>query len=347
MMNNILKKTTNKKFLIVTSCVTALLTVLAIVLTLVFAFRYAPTVDDRKTLTVTVDDYFFNTNLDEVKDVCENAFEEKYAYCYEGVMSGESELVYVFDKDAPVATIEKAVREAVLSQMKAGGSLEDATQISVTSNLESSEPEIPFSYGYRAVAGVALFAVLAFLYVALRFRLNMGIATAVSILVSAILSTSLVLVTRIAITGSTFYAIAVSVLVTAVFTLLTLSKLRTKLKEETAENESAEEVIVSSVATKEIVIISATLGVALVVIGAIATAVTRWFALTSLVCLVASAFVGLFYLPALYLPMLNKARAKTAGQSKSGYVGAKKGFLKKDKAQDTATQDTTSQETAE
>ena len=342
MMNNILKKTTNKKFLIVSSCVMALLMVMAVVFTCVFAFRYAPTVNDRKTLTVTIDDYFFKTNLDEVKSVCEDAFEEKYAYCYEGVMSGESELVYVFDKDAPVGDIENAVRGAVDAQMQAGGKFADATQISVTSNLESSEPEIPFSYGYRAILAVALFAVLAFLYIAVRFKLNMGIAGAVSIVLSAILATSLVLVTRIAITGSTFYAIAVSVLTTAVFAVLTLSKLRAKLKEETAENESAEEVVASSVATKEIVIISATLGVALVLIGAIATSVTRWFAITSLVCLVASTFVGLFYLPALYLPMLIAQRNKVAGQSKSGYVGAKKGFLKKDKAEvkETATEET-------
>ena len=342
MMNNIFKKTTNKKFLIVSSCVMALLAVMAIVFTCVFSVRYAPTVNDRKTLTVTIDDYFFKTNLDEVKSVCEDAFEEKYSYRYEGTMSGESELVYVFDKDVSVENAEKAVREAVQAQMQVGGKLEDATQISVTSNVESSESEIPTSYGVRAGVAIVLFAVLAFLYIAVRFKLNMGIVAGVSILLSAVLSSSLVLATRMAVTASTIYAIALSVLVNAVFAVLTLTKLRAKLKEENAKEESEEEVIASSVASKEIVIISGTLGVALVLIGAIATAVTRWFALTSLLCLVSATFVGLFYLPALYLPMLSAERAKSAGQSKSGYVGAKKGLLKKDKEQasESATEET-------
>lgn len=328
MMNNIVKKTTNKKFLIVSSCVMALVFVLGILFTCLFAFNYAPTVDDRKTVTVSVDDYFFNTNLDKVKEVCEDAFGEKFYYAYEGEMSGDSELVYVFDKEVNVGEIEKAVRTAVQEQMKTGGKLENATQISVTSSLESSEPEIPFAYGYRAVIAVALFALLAFLYVAIRFKLNMGVITAINLLVSAIVATSLLLVTRIRITGSTFYAIAVSVLVTALFTVLTLAKLRTALKEESAKDANAEDLISSCVATKEITLTASAMAVALVVVGAIATSVTRLFAFTTLLCLVVSTFVSLFFMPALYLPIFNAWRKKQS-ENKSGYVGAKKGFLKK------------------
>ena len=197
--------------------------------------------------------------------------------------------------------------------------------------MESSEPELPFAYGYRAIGAVALFALLAFVYVAIRFKLNMGIATAVNLLVSAFLATSLLLVTRIPVTGSTIYAIAVSVLLSAIFTVFTLSKLRANLKEDGAAEKTAEDLVVDSIATKEITLTAGTLGVALILVGAIATSVTRWFAITSLVCLVASAFVSLFFLPALYLPMLRAELKKSAESSKSGYIGAKKGFLQKKK----------------
>ena len=329
MMSKLLKKTTNKKFLIVSSCVMALLLIAAIVFTFVLGFNYAPTIDDRATLTVKVDDYSFYTNLDNVKEVCEGAFDgEKVEYTCEGVMSGESELLYVFDKDVNVTELEQSVRKAVSEQMKVGGKLEDATEISVTSNLESSESKIPVAYYYRAIGAIALFAVLVFAYLAIS-KLSMGIVAAVTVLVSAILATSLLMVTRIPVTGSTVYAVAVSVLVSAIFSVFTLSKLRVALKEDGATDKSAEDLITSSVATKEIVITAGTLGVALVLVGAIATSVTRWFAITSLVCLVAATFVSLFFLPALYLPMLKAWRKKLTQTSKSGYVGAKKGFLKK------------------
>ncbi|MBE7067734.1 MAG: hypothetical protein E7381_00375 [Clostridiales bacterium] len=332
MTNNLFKKTTNKKFLIVVSCVMALIVVASIVFSFVLGFNYAPTLDDRTTLTVTVDDYYFYSNLDSVKEVCEEAFDgAKVEYTYEGVMSGESELLYVFDKDVNVTELEESVRKAVETQMQAGGKLAEATEISVTSNLESNEPELPFAYGYRAIGAVALFALLAFVYVAIRFKLNMGIATAVNLLVSAFLATSLLLVTRIPVTGSTIYAIAVSVLLSAIFTVFTLSKLRANLKEDGAAEKTAEDLVVDSIATKEITLTAGTLGVALILVGAIATSVTRWFAITSLVCLVASAFVSLFFLPALYLPMLRAELKKSAESSKSGYIGAKKGFLQKKK----------------
>ena len=341
MMSKLLKKTTNKKFLIVASCVMAILLVAALVFSFVLTFNYGATVDDRTTVTVTVDDYYFNTNLDKVKEVCDEAFDgAKVEYVYEGVMSGDSELVYVFDKTTKVGELEKALKTAVETQMQEGGKLADATRISVTSNLEKNEPEIPFAYGYRAVGAIALFAVLAFLYVALRFQLNMGVAAFLSISSGGLLATSLVFVTRLPITGATFYAIAVSVLVTAIFTTFTLSKLRATLKEESNADKSEEELIVSSVATKEIVILASTLGVALVIVGAIATAAVRWFALTSLVCLIAATFVGLFFLPALYLPMLKAQRKKAAESTKSGYVGAKKGFLKKNETEPVAEEKT-------
>ena len=346
MMSKLLKKTTNKKFLIVASCIMAVLLVAALVFSCVLMLNYGATTDDRATVTVTVDDYYFNTNLDKVKEVCDDAFGgAKVEYVYEGVMSGDSELVYVFDKTTDVSKLETALKTAVETQMQEGGKLADATRISVTSNLESNEPKIPLAYGYRAVGAIALFAVLAFLYVALRFRLNMGVAALVSVLLGAILSTSLVLVTRLPITGATFYAIAASVLVTAIFAVFTLSRLRAALKEENNADKSEEELIVSSVAAKEIVILASTLGAALIIVGAIATAVVRWFALTSLVCLIAATFIGLFFLPALYLPMLKAQRRKAAESSKSGYVGAKKGFLKKNK-EETVTEEKT-EESAE
>ena len=134
------------------------------------------------------------------------------------------------------------------------------------------------------------------------------------------LTAAVVLLVRIPVTNSLLYAVALAAPVTAALVMLTLNKLRANLKSELA----ADEWIASSVATEEILAIAAAGGVALVLIGAIATATVRWFALVALIAFAASVFVALMYAPALYLPLRKRADKKAAETTKSGYVGAKK-----------------------
>jgi hypothetical protein len=113
---------------------------------------------------------------------------------------------------------------------------------------------------------------------------------------------------RIPVTVSVSYVFAVAVLLSALMTVFVLNKFRADKETEDFANE-------------EVLLFTALGGAALVVVGAVATAGVRWFALAALVALVVAAFIGLIYAPARCLEWKAVADKKPV---KGAYVGAKK-----------------------
>ena len=300
------------------SLIMAIVLAVSIVITAIFGVNYAATVRDQNTLTVTINRYFYDNRLDEVKAVCTGEFENlSVAYIYNGEMSGdECELVYVFDKTVDLDNVKTALKATFADKTKDGGEW-DGAFIEVATASETSLANIAVSYVVRAAIAVAVFAVLAFIYVAIRYRLYMGLTAAIAIVLSAVMTTAVVLLARIPVTTSVLYVVVISSILAAIFTVLTMNKIRSS-KEEL----SAEEKVYGSVATKEIAVLTAVLGGALVLVGAIATWSVRWFAICALVALLVSALIGLLYVPAVYLPMQKAEDKAAASRSKSGYVGA-------------------------
>ena len=313
-MNKLCPKMKNVTFL---SVIMAIVLALSIVITAIFGVNYAATLKDQNTLTVTINNYFYNNKLDEVKAICEKEFKKlSVSYTYNGEMNGdECELVYVFDKTAKLDEIKIDLKATFANKTQSGGEW-DGAFIDVSTATETVQTNIPVGYTVRAAIAVAVFAVLAFVYVAIRYRLFMGVTVAIAILLSAVMTAAVVLLARIPVTSSVLYAIAISSVLAAIFTVLTMNKIRSNTDEL-----SAEEKVYASLATKEIAAITAALGVSLVLVGAIATWSVRWFAICALVSLLVAALIGLVFVPAVYLPM-KKAEDKAAGRGKSGYIGA-------------------------
>lgn len=334
-MNKLLSKTTKKLPLILMSGIAVLLVALSVLLSALIGVNYAAPVDDAKTITMQMNAFFYNTKLEEAEAVCEQEFERldlKVEYVYKSTMSGDDcEIMYVFAGDTDNAKIASArTNVGILFDNKtqdANDTVFYGADISVTSGSETLYQEIYFSHVWRAVAAVGLFAVLSLVYVALRYKLAMGIVVAANTVLSAALTAAILLLTRIPVSPSAIYAIAVASLLGGIFTVFYFNKVRTALK---AENDKkAEEMtdtatlVVNASAHKEIGVFAVCLGVALVLMGAIATTAVRWFAIVSLIGLVVAAATAIFYAPALYLPLqvaANKAQLKYA----KGYVGAKK-----------------------
>ena len=313
-MNKLCQKMKNVTLL---SVIMAIVLALSIVITAIFGVNNATTVNDQNTLTVTINNYFYNNKLDDVKAVCEKEFKNlSVAYTYNGEMNGdECELVYVFDKTANLDNAKTALKKVFADKTKVGGEW-DGAFIEVATASETLQTNIPVGYILRAAIAVAVFAVLAFIYVALRYRLYMGVTVAISIVLSAVMTAAVILLARIPVTSSVLYAVVISSVLAAIFTVLTMNKIRSN-----TEDVSAEEKVYASTPTKEILAITAGLGVALVLVGAIATWSVRWFAVCALVSLLVAALIGLVFVPAAYLPM-KKAEDKAAVRSKSGYIGA-------------------------
>ena len=313
-MNKLCEKMKNVTLL---SVIMAIVLALSIVITAIFGVNYAATVNDQNTLTLTINSYFYNNRLDDVKDVCEKELEKlSIAYTYSGKMDGdECELVYVFDQATNLDDVKTALKKTFADKTKDDGEW-DGAFIEVATASETLQTNIPVAYVVRAAIAVALFAGLAFIYVALRYRLYMGVTVAIAIVLSAVMTAAVVLLARIPVTSSILYVVVISSVLAAIFTVLTMNKIRSN-----TEEISAEEKVYASVATKEITAITAVLGASLVLVGAIATWSVRWFAICALVSLLVSTLIGLIFVPAVYVPM-KKVEDKTALRSKSGYIGA-------------------------
>ena len=322
MTNKVLSKTVNKGVWF--SVVVGVVLVLSIVFSVIFGVNYAANVGDNKTLTVQMNTYFYDTDLDELEDVCKDAFKNqglKVNYTYYGDMSGDTcEIVYVFENaaDEKLQAAKTEIATAVETNTQDGGEWHGYV-MRVTTGNEEVEASIPTSYTVKATIVAVVLSLVVGIYAAIRYGVWKGIIACVAPLMAMTFSASVIVLTRIPLTTSVFYAVAVSGLLAAVFTVLTLAKLRGA-----DENEQGEQLVVNNVACKEMFAIGITLGVALLLVGVIATWPVRWFALCALIGLDTALYTNLFVVPYGLLLAQKRADKKAAETTASGYVGAKK-----------------------
>ena len=302
---------------------------------------------DANTLTISLSNYAYSSQLDELEDYCEDIFEEKgvsYAYVMKGEMGGaDSEVVYVFADDVVLDEVQKAVQDK-FDNLKEGAW--NGALVKVAANDVEVVNSVAQGYILRGIIAAVVIAVLVFAYAFFRHNLNMAITAGVSTALGTALTAALTIITRIPATVSVAYIIAAGGLLTAIVTAMTLSKLRAN---ESKEYKTAESYVANSIAVKEILLLTATLGGALVLVGAVATPIVRWFALLALLAVLAAAFIGLIYVPALYLPF---KKAADSSPAKDGYIGAqktstkiKKIFTKKAKVVETPAEEEAVEET--
>lgn len=321
MMNKLLTKTTKKLTLL--CLVMVVIVALATVFTAIFGVNSAMRMDDQTTVTVKMSAVYYRDDIkrEAVESVCEDAFKDlDVKYVYASQMSGDDcELMYVFDKDANVETAKAALKTAFEAKNQDGTLVYDGAFITVESAKETVQAVIATATVVRAAIAVAVFAVLAFVYMWIRRGLVYAATTGAAIALSAVVTAAIILLARIPVTASALCVCAASALLAAVFAVLGVNNL---VADETAD--SVEEKIVKAVAVKETLATVTVLGGALVLVGAVATWAVRWFAICSLIGLLVSAAVTLFVVPALQLPVLEKQAKLAAQRNKSGYVGAKK-----------------------
>ena len=114
-MSKIFSKTVKKTTL--WSVILAIVLAAAVVVCAVFGFNKDLALKDSKTMTVSLNAYIYNTQLEEVKEDLEETLDANYVL--EGSMSGDvSELLFVFDGDADLTALNAQV-ESYLADKKA------------------------------------------------------------------------------------------------------------------------------------------------------------------------------------------------------------------------------------
>ena len=315
-MSKLFSKTVKKMTL--WSALVASVLAAAIVVCALVGFNQTLAMKDKKVLTVSLNAYVYNTQLDEIKgDLVDELNAE---YTIEGDMSGDvSEVVFVFAKDADLAAL-KTKAESYLD----GKLANTGANYSVSASVEEASAVLAKNYVLRtAIAGVVL-AVLAFAYVTLRYNFANGIAAGLSVLFGMLLTASIIVIARVYVTEAVAYVISIAGLLTAAMTLFTFNNIRAAEKEGTTE-----ETVVSSIAVKEVLYTAAVVAVGMLAAGILGKSTGIWFAVSALIAVVVSAFVALFVAPAAYLSVKTLFDGKPV---KGGYVGAKKTSTKEKKA---------------
>lgn len=318
-MSKILAKLVKKGVLL--SIILAVIVAAAAVVTLLCGINDMANISSGKKVVVTIDPVLYNTETakEEIEAACDGAFKGNL-YVIKGDNGNDGTLVYAFKSGEDVSAAVAQLKATFADWTKDDGKY--ATH-SLTIAVTNESVMAKYAEGYflrAAIAGVVL-VVLAFAYVALRYNWRMGLVAAIAPVASVFITGALVVLTRIPTSASIMYALMTSAVVAVITVLFNLNKLRTALKSEEASKD-VEELIVSSVAVKETAILTAVLGVAVLLVGIPAGA--AWFALSAFIGVVAAAFVGLIYAPAICLPMQKAIVAQAASATKSGYKGAKK-----------------------
>ena len=328
-MNKLLTKTVKKGLLM--TVVMAIVLAVSIVVTALFGVNYAPTVRDSKTLTVTINTFFYDTNLEEVESVCEGKFQDlklNVEYEQKGKMNGDDcEIIYYFAPDADVEKAEEGLSDIFAKKIAEEAGWENAF-ITVSSGSENLYTNIPVSYFVRAAIAVVITSVLAFAYVALRHKPYMGLAVSACALISGVMTGAIVVLARIPFTVSALQPIVLAPIVTAMLVLISVNNLRGAMRAESAKDKSAEELVVGAWASKETSVFAVLFGSAILLTGIIATTSASWFAVVALIALAIGLFVSYVFAPAMTLTLKEIADKKQA-EKKSGYVGAKKTSMQK------------------
>lgn len=327
MTNKFLPKTV-KKFNLMAVILTIVL-VCSIVILAIFGVNYSANNDNGNSLIVTINSsYFQNEDKREaVMEVCETELSSLgINYTQESQMNGDDcEIVYHFDENVDLSSAKESLQKKFDDKTKDGGEWQDAFIIVSTSSQQTiaGERNIPVSYFVRTAIAVAVFAVLSFIYVLLRHKIWSALVVLACTLLTPMSTMAMVILTRIPFATYGLYAVAISAMLGAIASLLTINKYSRELKKEDKSITTAEEVV-SATAVKSNSALAITLGVSVLLVGAIATTAVRWFALISLIGVGIAYFFGVYFASAMYLPLRSYADKKSATISKHGYIGATK-----------------------
>lgn len=296
MKTNFLNKTV-KQWKLWTIIASAII-VVGIVIAAIFGFN---TTADMKSAKVVSVDYFsvYVESSDKITDACESAFSEKGVTPIKKVVASDmtdSEVIYYFDVNTDLTAAVAAVKEAV-----ADATNSDLVKVNVFTEEVAKGSGVAEGYVWRAAVAAAVFAVLAFVYVSLRYKLSMGITMVAAMVAAGGLTVALVGGMRIPVTPSFAYAALFAVLLTTVLVLLTFNRLRDAAKDKDKQKDmTAEEKVLAAVDTQKIAVFVIALTVAVALL-AIFVSTARWFALTAFIGIVAATFAAWIFAPALFV----------------------------------------------
>ena len=304
----------------------AVLIVAGIVIAAVFGFHADPTIADSRTLSVRLDSYVTDARTEYIEDVCEEEIDraglgDKYSTVNEFSGTG-CEIVHTFSSGVSEESLN-GVKDAVETRLSEATETQDSVLygafVYVMANAEDVSAVLPSGYLWRGILAGAVILVIEFIYVSVRYKLNMGVTAAAASLAGTLLAVALVALVRIPVTTSIIYVAAFALLYTTLLSLVIFGQMRTNFKSDEYKEKTAEEAVASSVPVKAILLFAAATAIVLAVTGIVATAAVRWFALSALVGVISALYASLLFLPAMYLPLKKSSDKRAALRARYDY----------------------------
>ena len=292
----------------------------------VFGFHADPTLSNVKTINVKLEAYDNEARTEAVRNICESELDKaglKDTYTFKGEVSGlGNEVVYVFSENTLTA-----IQNSLDAAAEADGNVLKGAFFYVSLHEEKVETVLASGYLWRGALAAAVILVIEFVYIAVRYKLNMGATAAATSLLSVLLTLAIVALARIPVTASVIYVAAFAMLYSAFLCMLSFNRMRENFKTDEYKGMPADQAIASSVPAKVILLFAVVSAAALVLVGAVAVASVRWFALAALTALASGTYASLLFMPAMYLPLKKISDKKEAERARYDY---KKGASKKE-----------------
>ena len=224
-----------------------------------------------------------------------------------------------------VSDLETALRAKTVS-----GDVTVAEDDDVTVAYISDVEYVPhYEYIWRTAIGGGAALVLLFAYVAIRFKVGMGVTSLVAAVHDVLLTLALIALFRIPMSTAVIGIAACSLLLSVFMNLFVFGRMRKDFKlEEKKDLPARENVELSAAESRKGIYITAILAasvlVVLGVIGAITGLNLLWFMLGSLVAVGVSVYSSLVLSPAIYARIKEKSDAARARKAKYNYESEKK-----------------------
>lgn len=330
MSKNFTAKTSPKWIL--WTVITAVIALIGVVVMAIFGVNNAANTQSCQKLVVNVQmaKTFYEEERDDIEDICKQAIADAgltaITVSYDDISTSEHELVYSFSLDADLT----ALKDALQAELREAYPDQDfATTMSYKQAVLENLPGGYTAFLVRNTLAGAVMAVLAFIYVSLRYKLWNGITTFASAVATAAITCGLTIATRVVLTSSVMYAVLFAELVSIALSVLFAAKAEEAEKKNGALTDA--EALSEAVPVCDAAKLCGAIAVAVAVVGVVGIFFATnfaWFALVAAFGLLAAAYSALLLAPSVFL-VLRKPFAKAAAEKarydyKKGVKKAKK-----------------------
>ncbi len=205
--------------------------------------------------------------------------------------------------------------------------ISDTNTITVTYHDLVNRPYT--QYIWRTAIGAAVVLVILFAYVAIRFKVGMGVATLVAAVHDMAVTLAVVALLRIPAGVSLIGAVAAALLLSAAMNMFVYGRMRKDFRSDEMKALPAREAVAASVRGSRkgvftIAVAAAAFIIILGVVGIFTAFDLTSFMLSALIAVVASTYSSLLLSPAIYACIKEKSDANRAKKAKYDYASEKK-----------------------